>query len=379
MATITDCNIVKSLEKEFDMVDYSQWERTDRRRTRQSETPSLPPIKWLPEALGNRWKMVKKVKVKTKRHATQDLKKPEARLCTEKSCSKICNHPWHKRKTLRADDACYMEMKEKINILKYLITAKKKQMDEYKEYSKNLSDTNMKLSDELKKLEENAMKESRSLLIRYSKFKKGISGVGEWKRQEIEAATADLKDTEKMLKQKSEELYSQVEEVNTRIRNAHMEVHMLKEFRDKELPSFALKIAQLEKEVRKHTQKYQEELADVEDVTLAQKRKMENTLKEKEQEIFHKIAKEQINFMPPGFQELILHNAMMKKEIEIHKELNKNMERNNLELQRNLLHLLKSKKVCRDEIFTDILSSQSKCTPDTEVVLDIPREECLPI
>lgn len=35
----------------------------------------------------------------------------------------------------------------------------------------------------------------------------------------------------------------------------------------------------------------QEELADVEDVTLAQKRKMENTLKEKEQEIFHKIAK----------------------------------------------------------------------------------------
>lgn len=34
--------------------------------------------------------------------------------------------------------------------------------------------------------------------------KKGISGVGEWKRQEIEAATADLKDTEKMLKQKSE-------------------------------------------------------------------------------------------------------------------------------------------------------------------------------
>lgn len=252
-------------------------------------------------------------------------------------------------------------------------------MDEYKEYSKNLSDTNMKLSDELKKLEENAMKESRSLLIRYSKFKKGISGVGEWKRQEIEAATADLKDTEKMLKQKSEELYSQVEEVNTRIRNAHMEVHMLKEFRDKELPSFALKIAQLEKEVRKHTQKYQEELADVEDVTLAQKRKMENTLKEKEQEIFHKIAKEHINFMPPGFQELILHNAMMKKEIEIHKELNKNMERNNLELQRNLLHLLKSKKVCRDEIFTDILSSQSKCTPDTEVVLDIPREECLPI
>ncbi|XP_078274954.1 uncharacterized protein LOC144604428 isoform X2 [Rhinoraja longicauda] len=291
MATITDCNIVKSLEKEFDMVDYSQWERTDRRRTQQSETPSLPPIKWLPEALGNRWKIVKKDKVKTKHLATQDLKKTEARLCIEKTCSKKCNHVWHKRKVLKGDDACYMEMKEKINILKYLITVKKKQMDEYKEYSKKLSGINMKLSDELKSLEENAMKESRSLLVRYSKFKKGISGVTEWKRQEIEAAAADLKDTEKTMNQKSEELYSHVEEINTRIRNAHIEVRILKEFRDKELPSFALKITQLEKEIQKLTKKFQNELADVEDITLAQKRKMESTLKDKEQKIFHKIAK----------------------------------------------------------------------------------------
>ncbi|XP_051887479.1 uncharacterized protein C20orf96 homolog [Pristis pectinata] len=381
MAAITDCSIVKSLEKEFDTIDYSRWERTDRHRVKHSEqTPSLPPIKWLPEALGNRWKFVKEDKAKTTaRHATQEQKKSEARLCAEKFCSKKCNHPWHKRKVLRADDACYMEMKEKINILKYLITTKKKQMDEYKKYSKNLLDINMKLSEELKELDENTMKESRALLIQYGKFRKGISGVGEWKRQEIEAAKADLKDTEKTVKQKSEELYRQVEEVNTRVRNAQSELHMLKEFRDKELPTFALKITQLEKEIKQLTQEHQDELADVEAVTLEQRKRMENTLKEKEQEVFQKIAKEQIHFMSPGFQELILHNTMMKKEIEIHIELNKNMERNNLDLQRNILHLLKSKKDCREEIFTDVFKRQSKCTPDMEVVLDIPREECLPI
>ncbi|XP_062930148.1 uncharacterized protein C20orf96 homolog isoform X1 [Mobula hypostoma] len=376
MATMEDCSIVKSLEKKFSMIDYVQWERTDRLREGPSEqTPSLPPIKWLPEALGNHWKIVKKGKGKT----TQEQIKWEARLCAEKFCSKKCNYTWHTREKISADNACYVELKEKIKILKYLITAKKKQVDEYKEYNGNLLDINMKLIEKLKELEENAMAESRTILIQYNKFRKGISGVGEWKQQEIEAAKDDLKDTEKTVKQKSEELYSQVEEVNTRIRNAQAELHMLKEFRDKELLTSALKITQLEKEIKQLTQKHQDELVDVEEITLAHKRRMENTLKEKEQEVFHKIAKKQINFLPSGFQEVMLHNALMRKEIEIHIELNKNMEKNNLDLQRNLLHLLKSRKDGREEIFTDVFQNQPKCTPDTEIVLDIPREECLPI
>ncbi|XP_059836939.1 uncharacterized protein C20orf96-like isoform X2 [Hypanus sabinus] len=376
MATTEDCSIVKSLEKKLSMIDYVQWEGTDRHREGHSEqTPSLPPIKWLPEALGNHWKVVKKDKGKT----TQEQRKWEAQLCVEKFCSKKCNYRWRTREKISADNACYMELKEKIYILKYLITAKKKQMDEYKEYSRNLLDINMKLVEKLKELEENAMAESRTLLIQYNKFRKGISGVGEWKRQEIEAAKDDLKDTEKTVKQKSEELYSQVEEVNTRIRNAQTELHMLKEFRDKELLIFALKITQLEKEIKQLTQEHQDELVDVEEIILAHKRRMENTLKEKEQEIFNKIAKKQINFLPSGFQEVILHNALMKKEIEVHIELNKNMEKNNLDLQRNLLHLLKSRKDGREQIFTDVFQNQPKCTPDTEIVLDIPREECLPI
>ncbi|XP_069740457.1 uncharacterized protein C20orf96 homolog isoform X2 [Narcine bancroftii] len=252
-------------------------------------------------------------------------------------------------------------------------------MDEYKEYSKNLLNINMKVSEELMKLDENAMLESRSILIQYHKFKKEISSIDVWKRQEIEAAKDDLKDTEITVKQKSEELYCQVEEVNTRIRNARTELRMLKEFRDKELPIFTLKIAQLEKEVKNLTQKQQGELADVEEVTLAHRRTMENALEEKKQEIFQKVAKEQIQFIPPGLQELILHNAIMKKEIEIHKELNEKMERDNLDLQQNLFHLLKAKKDCREEIFMEVFKKQPKCTPTTEVVVDIPREECLPI
>ncbi|XP_072133506.1 uncharacterized protein C20orf96 homolog isoform X2 [Mobula birostris] len=353
MATMEDCSIVKSLEKKFSMTDYVQWERTDRLREGHSkQTPSLPPIKWLPEALGNHWKIVKKGKGKT----TQQQIKWEARLCAEKFCSKKCNYTWHTREKISADNACYMELKEKIKILKYLITAKKKQVDEYKEYNGNLLDINMKLIEKLKELEENAMAESRTVLIQYNKFRKGISGVGEWKQQEIEAAKDDLKDTEKTVKQKSEghELISHPADMGSLY--------------------IQRSDGRGEEAVPKH-----DELVDVEEITLAHKRRMENTLKEKEQEVFHKIAKKQINFLPSGFQEVMLHNALMKKEIEIHIELNKNMEKNNLDLQRNLLHLLKSRKDGREEIFTDVFQNQPKCTPDTEIVLDIPREECLPI
>ncbi|XP_067856858.1 uncharacterized protein C20orf96 homolog [Heptranchias perlo] len=383
MATVTENNIMKSLEKECVTIDYSQWERTDRRgRGRRAQTSSLPPIRWSPEALGNHWTIVKKDKQKSAAHrATQEQNKSEGifRPCTAQFCSPKCNHPWHKRIVIREDDACLIEMKEKINILKYLITAKKKQMDEYKDYGKTLLNMNMRLSKEIKETDEVAMKDSRNLLVQYGKLRKGISGVGEWKRQEIEAARVDLEDTEKIVEQKFGELHRQVEEVNTRIRNAKEELLMLKGFRDKEFPVYALRIVELQREIGKLPQKHQDELDDVGQIALAQRRKLEGAFKEKEQEILQKIAEEQFRFIPPGLHELMLHNTVMKKEIEIHKEMNKDMERDNLELQQKMLQLLKSKRDNREEIFADILKKQPKCTPDMEVVLDIPREEWLPI
>ncbi|XP_041060836.1 uncharacterized protein C20orf96 homolog isoform X1 [Carcharodon carcharias] len=385
MATMIESNtcIVKSLEKEFDMIDYSQWERTDRHgRSRSAQTSSLPPIKWSPEALGNHWAIVKKDREKSAAYrAPQQQNKSEGmfRPNIDQLSSSKCNYPWQKRIVVREDDPCYVEMQKKIAILKYLITAKKKQMDECKQYSKNLLDMNMKLAKEMKEMDEVAMKDSRNLLVQYTKFKKGISGVSEWKRQEIEAAKIDLKDTEEIVGQKSGELHRQLEEVDSNIRNAQEELNMLKGYRDKELPVYSLKIAELQREIGKLAEKHQAELDDIEQIALEEKKKLESALKEREQEILHKIAEEQFRFIPPGLQELMFHNTVMKKEIEVHREVNKNMERNNLTLQQKLLQLLKSKSDSREEIFADILKKQPKCTPDMDVVLNIPREACLPI
>ncbi|XP_038659632.1 uncharacterized protein C20orf96 homolog isoform X1 [Scyliorhinus canicula] len=382
MATMTESNtcIVKSLEKEFDMVDYSQWERTDRHgRSRSAQTSSLPPIKWSPEALGNHWTIVKKDREKSAHRATQQKSDGMFRPNTDQPSSSRCDHQWQKRMLIREDDPCYTELQKKLAILKYLITAKKKQMDECKEYSKNLLDMNMKLAKEMKDMDEVAMKESRNLLVQYSKFRKGISSVSEWKRQEIEAAKNDLKETEDIVGQKYGELHRQLEEVNTSIQNAQAEIDMLKEFRDKDFPVYSLRIAELQREIGKLPEEHQAELDDVEQIALAEKKKLEGALKEKEQEILQKIAEEQFRFIPPGLQELMFHNMMMKKEIEVHRELNKNMERNNLVLQQNLLQLLKAKRDSREEIFADILRKQPKCTPDMDVVLNIRREDCLPI
>ncbi|XP_048464045.1 uncharacterized protein C20orf96 homolog isoform X2 [Rhincodon typus] len=331
MATMTESNIciVKSLEKEFDLIDYSQWERTDRHgRSRSAQTSSLPPIKWSPEALGNHWTIVKKEKEKSGHRTTQQQNKSEGlfRPNTDQPYSGKCDHPWQKRILLKDDDPCYVEMQKKIAILK-----------------------------------------------------KGISGVSEWKRQEIEAAKNDLKDTEEIVGQKSGELHCQLEEINTRIRNAQEEINMLKDFRDKEFPVYALKIAELQREIGKLPEKHQAELDDVEQIALEERKKLQNALKEKEQEILQKIAEEQFRFIPPGLQELMFHNTVMKKEIEVHRELNRKMERNNLALQQKLLQLLKAKRDSREEIFADIFKKQPKCTPDMDVVLNIQREDCLPI
>ncbi|XP_060692147.1 uncharacterized protein C20orf96 homolog [Hemiscyllium ocellatum] len=384
MATMTESNIciVKSLEKEFDMIDYSQWERTDRqRRSHSAQTSSLPPIKWSPEALGTHWTIVKKEKEKSGHRMTQQQNKSEGlfRPNTDQPHTGKCDHPWQKRILLKDDDPCYVEMQNKIAILKYLITAKKKQMDECKEYSKSLLDMNMKLAKELKEMDEVAMKESRNLLVQYSKFRKGISGVSDWKRQELEAAKNDLKDTEEIVGQKSGELHRQLEEINSRIRNAQEELNKLKDFRDKDFPVYALKIAELQREIGQLPGKHQAELDNMEQIALEERKKLKNALKEKEQEILQKIAEEQFRFIPPGLQELMFHNTVMKKEIEVHRELNRKMERNNLALQQKLLQLLKAKRDSREEIFGDIFKKQSKCTPDMDVVLNIQRENCLPI
>ncbi|XP_007906867.1 uncharacterized protein C20orf96 homolog [Callorhinchus milii] len=381
----TEHSLVKSLEREFHLMDYSPWERTAKQENEKefdTTNMSFPPIRWSPGALRRHLKLLKKDKRKSAVFIStpQDQKKLEGtQVCTSKLCSLQCSHAWSKKRILRSDDVCLLDVKQKVKILKYLILAKKKEMTEYEQHCSILKEMNIKKTKEITMSDDAAMMDARHLLVQYEKLRIGISGIGEWERQDIESAKSDFEATEKMVAENLKEIEDKMQEVNAKIQKARQELRTLKTYKDKEFPVNALRIAELQREVKKLPQIQQAEREEVEGFAQTEMRKLEATVKETEEEILIKVAKDKIRFIPSGLQQLLFHNAVMKKEIEIHKEMNQEIEMSNLELEKKLLHLQETKIDTRKEIFSDVLKKEPHCTPDMDVVLDIPREEWLPI
>merc|ERR1719242_2203679 len=97
-------------------------------------------------------------------------------------------------------------------------------------------------------------------------------------------------------------------------------------------------------------------------------------------DITKKVIEEAVAMMHPSLKDMALQNMVMKKEIEFHKLSQEEMVKTNDALQEEVDQLLRDPRSnFRLQMFPEFFPHRQKCTPDMEVVLDIPTQEWLPI
>lgn len=84
--------------------------------------------------------------------------------------------------------------------------------------------------------------------------------------------------------------------------------------------------------------------------------------------------------MHPTLKEMAKQNQVMEKEIEYHKDQIAQLENDVKDLREEVKRMLLHPKTnVRLQVFPELFKYETKCTPDMDIVLDIPKVKVLPI
>lgn len=272
------------------------------------------------------------------------------------------------------------ERAERIKILELRIKTRRKTLQEYEKRYAELIEQNIVLRDEIESKEKNTLDNVKGLLRKYEKYRSGISILSSHFNKEYAQAIEDLKAAELKIKQKLEMVEQEVAEVDAKLKEKQEELHILLNYKDKEYPVKAMKISNLQKEIQSLKISNEEDQDELEHIIRTELGKYEREKQTTQNIITKDVTESAIEMMHPSLKDMALQNMVMKKEMELHKKQQEELVRENTELERTVEQLLKDPKTnIRQQMFPEFFLYQEKCTPDMEVVLDIPTQEWLPI
>ncbi|XP_022341585.1 uncharacterized protein C20orf96-like [Crassostrea virginica] len=349
-------DLLKTLGNQLNM-DFSQYERW----TRKTKVTRPPPP---PKDGGSRMLMVGRVKSadsclhgKGQGHTTYREKKEAAKMLEINK-----------------------ERNERIKILELRIRTRKKTLDEYLKRSRELLEQNMKLKENIESDEYGTLNEVKGLLRRYEKYRGGITTLNSNFVKEYEAAMKDLEETRWQTNSQLQALEKKVFDLDESLKEKQEELHTLMSYKDKEYPVKAMRIATLQKEIQNLKIANQEDQEDLEHIVFTELEKYEKEQTRTANLITKSITEKAIARMHPSLKDMALQNLVMEKEIEVHKKEQEGLIRVNQALEAEVKKLLHDPKTnTRLQMFPEFFPSRQKCTPDMEVVLDIPTQEWLPI
>uniref|UniRef100_K1QUJ5 Uncharacterized protein C20orf96 n=1 Tax=Magallana gigas TaxID=29159 RepID=K1QUJ5_MAGGI len=194
--------------------------------------------------------------------------------------------------------------------------------------------------------------------------------------KEYDAAVRDLEETRHRTNSQLQALEKKVSDLDDSLKEKQEELHTLMSYKDKEYPVKAMRIATLQKEIQNLKIANQEDQEDLEHIVFTELEKYEKEQTRTANSITKSITERAISRMHPSLKDMALQNLVMAKEIEVHKKEQEGLIRVNQALEAEVKKLLRDPKTnTRLQMFPEFFPSRQKCTPDMEVVLDIPTQD----
>ncbi|KAK7114879.1 uncharacterized protein C20orf96-like [Littorina saxatilis] len=269
---------------------------------------------------------------------------------------------------------------ERITILELRIQTRSKTLQQYKKRMKELLDENIKLKTEIDDTETDTHGGVKSLLRRYEKYRGGIAQLNTNFTKELAEAQADLAQTKQRVERELKVLEQQVAEVDQRLKTKQDELRVLNSYKDKEYPVKAMMITNLMKELENVKNSNQEDSEELEHIINTELGKYEKERIHTTNDITRVVTEDAVGMMHPSLKDMALQNMVMKKEIEFHTKEQVGLRDATKALEREVDKLLRDPKTnIRLQMFPEFFPTRTKCTPDMDVVLDIPTQQWLPI
>ncbi|XP_067936920.1 uncharacterized protein C20orf96-like [Watersipora subatra] len=269
---------------------------------------------------------------------------------------------------------------ERIKLLELKVLSATAAIANHKERERVLLRKNLAAKNHIQEMEKPNHESVKKLMRRYEKFRGGISFLSDNFTTTLQTEVTSLDKLEKRLKRELDAIQSVVDDLDRRLQEKQSHVYILNNYKDKEYPVKAIRIGELMTELDKVEMENNDDYYDLERVVDEELEKLTIAGKETEANIKESALNEVLTQMHPSLKDKALQNQVMEKEIKYHKEQIIALQNDIIELEGSVRELIAHPKTnVRLQVFPELFKYETKCTPEMDVILDIPKVKLLPI
>ncbi|XP_002742439.1 uncharacterized protein C20orf96-like isoform X2 [Saccoglossus kowalevskii] len=295
------------------------------------------------------------------------------------ACSSSCRHPWNK-KVVNFDEDLEKQRQKVIAILQLQVKARKKSVESYRARQEFLVNDNIAYKEAIEGDEKRTHKDVKDLLKKYERFRGAVQNLNNKFDKERSTARKGLDEVRDKVNGELEGIQNEVDKLQSTLQSKQEELRVLRSYKDKVYPVKAIQIAELQKKIENLGRENEDDLNELESIIDIEKEKFAKASRDTDHRIKSEVTEKAIAAMHDSLKDMALQNMVMKKEIEEHKLKVIELEEYNMELEKEVKTLLADPKTdIRRQVYPHLYPKEPLCTPDMDVILDIPTQEWLPI
>ncbi|XP_007474540.2 uncharacterized protein C20orf96 homolog isoform X2 [Monodelphis domestica] len=345
---------------QFQLQDYDRWQQTKRR-----PTFNLPDIKG--DVASEKQKSKKKISAGLDIFQGRSIASGPFGSPGKNSSQKMSG---------KETEPEYIQTN--IQILKAMLKFRRASLEELKKHVGSLTITNQELAKKIQDIEARTTGKVRKLLQQQDLFGTLISTLDFASHKEMERIKDKLQKWETQASIKLNELQRQMTKVKAKIHKTKEELNFLSTYMDQEYPIKSVQIENLMRQIQDVKDNNQEDLEELEELGKEVLQMLSKKLMVNSEQVLYVMAKKIISPYQVALMKRTLSNQQLLKQMVQFRVHIDYMKEQLPKLKAEVKALERHRKHPREVIFEDILLRKPKCTPDMDVILNIPQEEVLP-
>ncbi|XP_068380800.1 uncharacterized protein C20orf96 homolog isoform X1 [Eschrichtius robustus] len=197
-------------------------------------------------------------------------------------------------------------------------------------------------------------------------------------KKKLHQMQCELQEWEEKEESKIHNLEQQVEQLDAKIEKVHKKVSFVSTYKDREYAIKSVQVANLVRQLQQVKDSQQDELDDLSEMCRMVLASMSNQIQNKKKNLLRSLVVKIQHAHQEALLQKTWNSRVILKYMDKFRELIDHFEEEIPILRAEMEQLQFQIWEPREIVFADILLRRSKCTPDMDIVLNIPVEELLP-
>ncbi|XP_037668064.1 uncharacterized protein C20orf96 homolog isoform X2 [Choloepus didactylus] len=270
------------------------------------------------------------------------------------------------------------KMQADMQLMKMMLRHRRTSLQELRRHEDFLIKLNQDLVKTIQEMEDSTALKVRKMLQEQSILGTVMDILEYSNKKRLQDLTRELQEWEEKEENKISNLKQQGEQLNAKIKKIQEEVNFLSTYMDHEYPVRSVQIANLERQLQQMKDRQQDELDDLNEMRKMILAYLSNKIERKKINLLKSLVVKAQQPHQEALLQKIRDNQDLVKCIDKFRAFIDQFQEEIPTLKAEVEELQAQLKKPREIIFQDVLLRRPKCTPDMDVILNIPVEELLP-